>query len=459
VTGESEAVAQFVSRAVADPATAADRLGRLRWYVLDNLAAGFLGMRQPWTQKIVAALGLSRPGGAASSFGHPARVDAATAALINGAAIGAFEIENAITGAHPSAAVFPAVFALGEDRGVSGRTFLRALAIAYEVAIRVARAQTNAAEKKRGFHNPSVSGVFGAAAGCSVILDLPIEKIRSAIGIAASHGCGIIEYVWEGAETKRLHCGRAAQLGLESALLADAGLTGPSTSLEGEYGYLQAYSPDPRPGALTENLGAEWYLDEVSIKPYPAHGTVVPFVPVLDQIRADIASPDELVEVVVSTTPDASEPRHLDCAPATVLGAQYSVPYLMAFVLAHGSDSLIDLDARALSDPVVAELATRFVIISKPGATGKALNAGGDVIVTTKTGTTRYAAAGIGPLSMPLLEQLAIRKFDRYSDYALPLSAREEVVRAVRGLAEAPGLADLGRYLAAAADNSAPDRS
>jgi 2-methylcitrate dehydratase PrpD len=451
VTGESEAVAQFVSRAVADPATVADRLGRLQWYVLDNLAAGYLGMRQPWTRKIVAALGSSRPGGSASSFGHPARVDAATAALINGAAIGAFEIENAISGAHPSAAVFPAVFALAEDRGVSGRTFLRALAVAYEVAIRVAKAQTNATEKERGFHNPSVSGVFGAATGCCVVLNLPIEKVRSAIGIAASHACGIIEYVWEGAETKRLHCGRAAQLGLESALLADAGLTGPSTALEGEYGYLQAYSPDSRPGTLTEKLGAEWYLDDISIKPYPAHGTVVPFVPVLDQIRADIECPEQLVEIVVSTTPDASEPRHLDCAPATVLGAQYSGPYLMAFVLVHGSDSLVDLDAKALSDPAVAELARRFVITRKPGATGKALNAGGDVIVTTKTGTTRYAAAGVGQLSMPLLEQLVIRKFDRYSEYALTQVAREEVVRTVRGLAEAPGLADLGGHLAAAA--------
>ena len=73
--------------------------------------------------------------------------------------------------------------------------------------------------------------------------------------------------------TKRLHLGRASQLGLESVLLAQKGFTGPSTVLEGTYGFFHAFSPNPSLEKLLENLGEEWLTLTMMIKAYGCHAT------------------------------------------------------------------------------------------------------------------------------------------------------------------------------------------
>src|SRR5207253_1656893 len=104
------------------------------------------------------------------------------------------------------------------------------------------------------FHNPAVNGPYGAAAATGLLLHLDQPTLLNAFGIAGSHSAGVVEFAWEGAMTKRLHLGRAAQWGLESALLAKKGFTGPSTIIEGPYGFFHAYSPRPKPERLLDGL-------------------------------------------------------------------------------------------------------------------------------------------------------------------------------------------------------------
>src|SRR5204863_8570019 len=204
---------------------------KARIYLLDNLAAGFVGSVQPWSL-IVASLARDLGGsGGASVFNHAWQADVSRATLVNGVMMGAFEAEHIGHVAHPSATVFPAALALAERDHRDGQAYLAALVLGYEVVCRIGEAQTRAVEAERGFHNPGVNGAFGAAAAVGKLLGLDEEHLTWALGIAGSRACGLVEFVHEGAMTKRMHPGRAAQLGLESALLARVGFTGPTNVL------------------------------------------------------------------------------------------------------------------------------------------------------------------------------------------------------------------------------------
>jgi 2-methylcitrate dehydratase PrpD len=93
------------------------------------------------------------------------------------------------------------------------------------------------------------------------------------MGLAGSCSAGLLEFAWSGADTKRLHLGRASQLGLESALLARQGLRGSVTVLEGRYGYFNAFSMPPQLDRLVDGLGTDWAIQPPSLKSYATHVT------------------------------------------------------------------------------------------------------------------------------------------------------------------------------------------
>src|SRR5262249_49177361 len=158
----------------------------------------------------------------------------------NGVMIGAFECEP-LTGSHASGTVLPAALAVCQREGIDGAQFLTALAVGFEVSARIARTAVGL-ETARGFHNPGTQGPFGAAAAVGRLYGCDEERLVSAMGIAGSSSAGLLEFAWSGGDTKRLHLGRASQLGLESALLAREDVQGPEAILEGRSGYFNAFS-------------------------------------------------------------------------------------------------------------------------------------------------------------------------------------------------------------------------
>ncbi|HEY1622865.1 MAG TPA: MmgE/PrpD family protein [Streptosporangiaceae bacterium] len=446
MTGETIRLAEFAHQA-GSATLPAEHVERLRWLVLDNLAAGFLGSRQPWSANVAKLASKLGGVGESSIFGRSARLDRARASFVNGAAIGGFEIDHFHSGAHPSSSVFPAVLAAGEAAHVDGDRFLRALAVGYEVAVRVAAAQTMLTEKTRGFHNPAVSGVFGSAAAVAVLHGLPVDSIVSALGIAGSHACGLIEFVWTGAETKRFHLGRSAQLGLESALMAAEGISGPPTVLEGTYGYLNAYSPAPRPELLVEGLGSDWLWPRLTVKPYPVHGTILPLVPPLDQRHAEGIDISAIRQVTIRTGADAAESRHLDAAPASVLGAQYSLPFMVATTLASGADGLVTLSAETLTDAAIGQLARRVRIEERSGPTGRSIADGGEILIEGSGSTEVLTASGVRRLTTDELEVLARRKFFRYSSGILSEAQASGVEDLVRNLTKLDDIQTLAQTI------------
>ena len=231
---ETQALAQFVAQ-IQFTDLPPDLIDDCKIAVLDTFGAGFVGTAQPWAQRVVELV-RELGGTPEASVMHQAwQTDMSRAALANGALIGAFECEP-LTGSHACGTVLPAALAVCQREHCNGKAFLTALAVGFEVSARIARTAVGL-ESARGFHNPGTQGPFGAAVAVGKLYGFDQETLVSAMGLAGSCSAGLLEFAWSGADTKRLHLGRASQLGLESALLARLGLRGPATVLEGRYGY------------------------------------------------------------------------------------------------------------------------------------------------------------------------------------------------------------------------------
>jgi 2-methylcitrate dehydratase PrpD len=276
--------------------------------------------------------------------------------------IGAFECEP-LTGSHASGTVLPAALAMCQRQRLDGKAFLTALALGFEVSGRIARAAVGL-EATRGFHNPGTQGPYGAAVAVGKLLGFDQETLTHTMGIAGSCSAGLLEFAWSGADTKRLHLGRASQLGLESALLAQKGFRGPTTVLEGRYGYYNAFSLPPRLDRLLDGLGEQWAIQPPSLKSYGTHVThqaVVQAIQELKQVHA--IDPHAISRIAIRGDPHIMDERHAMRQPETVMGGQYSLPFTTAVALTRDLSNPLLYNEEAVWDPVVRDLAQRVELI------------------------------------------------------------------------------------------------
>src|SRR5436305_13188708 len=208
--------------------------------------------------------------GPCTAIGHARTLTASGAAFINGTAAHGEDFDDTFEGGpvHAGAVVVPAVLAACERHNPDGRMALTAIAVGCGALCRLSVVAPKAVHKA-GFHPTAVFGAMGAAAGVGAALGLNAKQIVDALGIAGSMAGGIIEYLAEGAWTKRLHAGWAAQSGIRAALLARQGFVGPRTVFEGVHGLFQgfAHTVDGDYEALTGDFGARWVTDTLAFKP------------------------------------------------------------------------------------------------------------------------------------------------------------------------------------------------
>src|SRR5664279_1411508 len=159
--------------------------------------------------------------GPCTAIGHARTLSSAGAALVNGTAAHGEDFDDTFEGGpvHAGAVIVPAVLAACERHKPDGAAALLGIAVGTEVMCRLSTVVPKAVHKA-GFHPTAIFGVMGAAAGVGAALGLNQKQLVDALGIAGSFASGIIEYLAEGAWTKRMHPGWAAQSGLRAALLA-----------------------------------------------------------------------------------------------------------------------------------------------------------------------------------------------------------------------------------------------
>jgi 2-methylcitrate dehydratase PrpD len=417
--------------------------------VLDAIGAGLVGAQQPWAQRIVAVVRALGGAPEASVIHQDWRTDVARTALANGVLIGAFECEP-LTGSHASGTVLPAALAVSQRERLDGAAFLTALAVGFEVSARLARTAVGL-ETVRGFHNPGTQGPFGAAAAVGKLYGLDDERLTSALGIAGSSSAGLLEFAWSGGDTKRLHLGRASQLGLESALLARQGVRGPATVLEGRYGYFNAFSTPPRMERLLEGLGVAWAIEPPWLKSYATHVTHQGVVEAIQAFKREYPlDPRTITRLVIRGAPRIMEERHSARAPEDVLGGQYSLPFTTAVALTRDMSNPLVYDAAAVADPIVRDLARRIELEPLPEAPHDTPGVWPAEIVIECAGQrhTLSTRPYKGSPPNPFTWAEAGEKFRRYTASILGAPQAAAIVDAVGGLEGATDMAEIAGLLA-----------
>jgi 2-methylcitrate dehydratase PrpD len=268
--------------------------------------------------------------------------------------------------------MYSTAFALVERMPeTAAEDFLTAVVAGYEVAARLAMALQPKEHYALGFHPTQTCGVFGAAVTASKLLGLTAEQTLAAAGVAGSMAAGSMEFLADGAWTKRIHPGLAARNGLEAAFLAAEGFVGPRRIFEGRDGFLHGYSRNPVPERLTAGLGRSYEILHTAVKPHACCRYMQgPIDAVLALVREHAIPPEQIrkIEVAVLEAGWAiiAEPREQKYNPQSVVDAQFSMPFGAAVAAIHGAAGLDQFTREQIRSPQVSEMMQKVVLVKDP---------------------------------------------------------------------------------------------
>jgi 2-methylcitrate dehydratase PrpD len=294
-------------------------------------------------------------------FGDSARYTPAGAAFLNGALAHSLDFDDthAAGSLHPGAPVIPAALAAGEMVGASGADVLAGIIAGYEVTCRIALALPAGEHYDRGFHPTATCGAFGAAAAAARVFGLDAGGVAGAMGTVLSQCAGSLQFLANGAWTKRSQVGWAAVNGLMAATLVREGFKGASEALEGKHGFMRAYAPNPTPERAVQDLGAVFELMNTAVKPYPSCRYGHAGIDAALALRAaNDLLPEEITAIRLGLPRSGmllvGEPPEKKANPQNVVDGQFSGPFVIAAALATGAmgwDSY-----KLLNDPTIRSL-------------------------------------------------------------------------------------------------------
>ena len=322
---------------------------------------------------VQAALSASGEPGACTLIGHAGGFNVATAALCNGTAAHGEDYDDTFEGGpvHAGAVVVPAVLATAEQHALSGHELAWGIAVGCEVMCRLCPVAPKLVHKA-GFHPTAVFGALGAAAGVASALSLSATHWWNALGIAGSMASGIIEYLAEGAWTKRMHPGWAAQSGYRAARLAQAGFTGPRTLFDGEHGFFHAFANTESGDfdAMLEGVGERWLSADIAFKPYACGTMAHPYIDCARKLVAQGVRPEEVAAIECKTAEGIVhrlwEPLAAKQSPPNGYAAKFSIPYAIAVGMLRGDAGLIEYEDAVVRDPSVRALAAKVRYVIDP---------------------------------------------------------------------------------------------
>jgi 2-methylcitrate dehydratase PrpD len=344
-------------------AVPAEVVERIKLSFLDGLGVGLRGTALPWTRMVRELVQHEGGTAVASLWGGGGRTSLTNAVLVNGTAGHAFEMDDIHKESivHPNSLAVPVALALAEaDPSLSGGDITAALALGYEVGLRIGNAATTSLFLN-GFHPQGTTGAFVAAATAGRLLRLDAARMQHALGIAGSMGAGLMA-AQEGAMVKRLHAGRAAQSGLMAALLGQRGFTGISDVVEASYGgFLSALSRTPNVARLLDGLGADWEAGKVGFKMYP---NVTSIHAALDGLRAilveDGVTAPQIAEVHVGCGHMTFVHTAWDYRPVGTTAAQMNMFYGLSVMAQRRNVSAGDYSDDVVADPQVLAFIPRI---------------------------------------------------------------------------------------------------
>jgi 2-methylcitrate dehydratase PrpD len=435
-------------------------VARAKHLMLDAVGIALAATGFEFAHRALTALTGLAGAGDSPVIGLPAALPMRDAALLNGILIHGLDYDDTHTEGvvHPTASLLPTILAVGGYRRTSGAAALATYIAGVEAAARLG-AVARGGFHQIGFHPTGLIGAFACTLAAGKLFGLTAEQLVMAQGIALSTAAGSLEFLEDGAWTKRLHPGWAAVAGITAAALAQQGFIGARRAYEGRFGLYashlqQRYDPAELARA-TRDLGEVWEVMQVAVKPYPAchftHACADAAIALTREHRLTLESirhvealvPGEVVKTVCE--PLANKRR-----PKNAYDAQFSIPYIVAAALLRGRFGLAELAPEAIADPEILALAERIDYRIDPRS-GFPRYYSGELIITTADGRTlahrEHINRGCG--DRPLAEHEILAKFhDNAGRAAAPERARA-IAAAILGLDKAADMRAIAQLLSA----------
>jgi len=394
----------------------------------------------------------------ATVVNRPLKTWAHDAAFVNATFGHACEIDDHLDtgGGHPGAYSTAVSLALAEKLGANGKALIAAIASGYEVAWRMGRT-LSPASTGNGWHSQSTIGAFGSTAVAAKLLNLNARQLAQAFAIAGSQASGTGEYGMSGGEVKRMHSGLAARAGIQSAMLAKAGLTGPLTIFEGKYGMVRMLAKKDDPTPLIEGFREDFGVMHVEFKYHPVNISIQSPINLLSElVETHDIKPTDVERIDVGCRTEHSL-THVGAIyePQDVLGAQFSMPFSLAIRVARRSNDLkLYTDPSVWRDPEVLALAHRVHLHFDPRLAahkrpGEAHGYGCHIKVTLKDGRIleKEEEYQKGNPAKPLTPAESNEKFRRLASSAFSQDRIEKIISTVRPLEELQDLKELTSLL------------
>jgi aconitate decarboxylase len=399
-------------------ATTTDRISetaiaKARQLVLDGIAVAVAGARIEEAPKILAnylrGQG-SKPECSALGFGF--RLAAVPAALLNAASMHVLDFEPMwMPATHALSPALAPVLALAESIGADGRNALAAVIKGVEIQGRIRQSCGHVESRDFKFHPPGMVGPIGAAVAASHLLELDATTLANAIGIATSRCGGLTSNT--GSMTKSTHCGYAASLGLESALLAASGFTGDEEAFDGPRGYAAIFLPEHFDKEMLLSFGPPFRLvgPGFTLKIFPCKFTTHYGITAALAARPRIPSPNAIraVRMLAPVVPTSDRPH-----PRTGLEGKFSAQFTLAAALLDGAVRLSTFTDERLNSPDMQSLLNKITV------------------TMTSDITTEYNAGRYVDLEIELADGTIVRERcerPRGSWGAEPISDAEHIVK------------------------------
>ncbi len=328
--------------------------------LLDWIGSTLAGSAEDLVDRLVETVGATSEG--VSLLGRREFVaTTGDAALINGTAGHAIEYDDSGLQAHVTAPVAPAVLALAEELEKTGYEFLSAFLAGLECELRIDE-MTNPWVDLRAWHGTGVIGVFGAAAGCARLLNLNVEQVEIALGLAGVQGSGL-KWAW-GSMAKSLQAGMAASRGVMAARLSANGFTTYPDIIEGKRGFGEMFVGENfNANGLVE--GGKHPIHNVLFKFHAScHGTHSPIEAMAAVLESRPLQPEEIDSIVIEVPDGMSMSDWNIDRPTTALESKFSARACVAYtVLGWDTSSLDTYTEDRLKSPEYHSVAEKISII------------------------------------------------------------------------------------------------
>lgn len=342
-----------------------DIVQRTKEMVADSLAVIAAGAQEAEVKALTARLVVPGAPGVSTLLGAGLRTEPLKAGLINGTAGTFLEMDegNRFTRGHPGIHIVPAALAVAEQMNISGRDFLRALVLGYEIAARIGIA----AKIRPSMHPHGTWGTVGAAAAVGKLMGYREPAIKQIINVSSSLCLATSRRTaLEGGTVRNVYAGVSGYMGILAHELVQSGFTGEADGLQTIFGSVisETFNPDE----MIKDLGSRFEIRRNYFKRHACcrynHGALDALGDIISKRPGGMLRPDEVAKVEVKTYSLAARLR--DQNPQNSLAAKFSIPFAIATFIFHGSSAVDSFKAQAVNNFSIKALAQRVTVLEAP---------------------------------------------------------------------------------------------